>query len=55
VARAYGVLGPLGFPHRWTYYIGPDGTVLYVDKNVRTSTAGADMASRLESLGVEKR
>jgi peroxiredoxin Q/BCP len=49
------VLGPVGFARRWTFYIGPDGKVLYVDKEVRTATAGADVAARLEQLGVKRR
>jgi peroxiredoxin Q/BCP len=56
VAKAYGVVTPeREFPHRWTYYIGPDGKILYVDKEVKTETAGADIASRLEALGVKKK
>jgi len=54
VAKAYGVVTPeREFPHRWTYYIDPDGKILYVDKEVKTKTAGADIASRLEALGVK--
>ena len=40
-------------PHRWTYYIGPDGKILYIDKDVKTMSAGADIAARLQSLGVK--
>jgi peroxiredoxin Q/BCP len=55
VARAYGVLGPFGVARRWTFYIGPDGRLLYVDKEVKTSSAGADIAARLGTLGVGKK
>lgn len=55
VARAYGVLGPFGVARRWTFYIGPDGRIQYVDKEVKTPTAGPDMAARLAALGVPKR
>ena len=55
IAKAYGVLGGIGFPNRWTFYIGPDGKILYVDKSVKTSTAGADVATKLAELGVGKR
>ena len=55
VANAYGVLGRMGVASRWTFYIGPDGTILHIDKAVKTSTAGQDVASRLEELGVAKR
>jgi peroxiredoxin Q/BCP len=52
VASAYGVLGMVGFASRWTFYIGPDGRILHIDKSVKTSTAGADVAKKLEELGV---
>ena len=55
VANAYGVMGRLGFASRWTFYVGADGKILHVDKAVRTSTAGADVAAKLAELGVEKR
>ena len=52
-ARAYGVLAPVGkFAKRHTVYIGVDGKILYIDRNVSPGTAGADMAARLEALGV---
>jgi hypothetical protein len=41
--------------YRWTFYIGPDGKILYVDKAISTATAGADIAKRLAELGVKKR
>lgn len=55
VATAYGVLGSRGVANRWTFYIAKDGRILYIDKAVRTSTAGQDVAARLEELGIEKR
>ena len=55
VATAYGVLGRGGLASRWTFYIGPDGKILYIDKAVKTTTAGADIAAKLSELGVEKR
>ena len=56
VAKAYGVVTPeREFPHRWTYYIDPDGKILYVDKEVKTKSAGADIAARLDALGVGKK
>lgn len=45
----------MGFASRWTFYIGPDGKILYIDKSVRTSTAGQDVAAKLAELGVAKR
>ena len=56
VARAYGVVGALlPWASRWTFYIGKDGKVLYVDKDVKTKTAGADIAERLRALGLTER
>ena len=54
-AHAYDVLTPVGFAHRWTFYIGPDGKLLDVDKSVSPSTAGRDVAAKLEALKVPKR
>jgi peroxiredoxin Q/BCP len=54
-AAAYGVLGPVGLPRRWTFYIGPDGRILEIDKAVRTASAGTDVAARLRALGVAAR
>jgi peroxiredoxin Q/BCP len=42
-------------PFRWTYYIGPDGKILYIDKEVKPPTAGADVAARLKALNVPAR
>jgi thioredoxin-dependent peroxiredoxin len=52
VARAYGVLRANGFPARCTFYIGKDGRILDVDSHVRPSSHGADVAGKLEALGV---
>ncbi len=55
MAEAYGVLIPLaGVAKRWTFYIGPDGKVRYVDKSVNVDSAGADIATRLAALGVAR-
>ena len=43
------------FASRWTFYIGVDGRILYIDKQVNTSTHGKDVAARLSELGVPKR
>jgi peroxiredoxin Q/BCP len=39
---------------RHTFYIGTDGKILYVDRQVNPSTAGKDVASRLAELGTKK-
>lgn len=41
-------------PQRWTHYIGPDGKILFIDKAVKTGSAGADVAAKLAELGVPK-
>ena len=54
-ADAYGVLGMLGMANRWTFYIGKDGTIQVIDKNVRPATSAEDMAAKLHALGVPTR
>jgi len=55
-AESYGVRIPiLGLAKRWTFYIGKDGKVLYVDKDVKPDSAGEDVAARLAQLGVPKK
>ncbi len=52
-ARAYGVVtAERELPFRWTFYIGADGKILYIDKEVKTMSAGADIAARLKALGI---
>ena len=56
VASAYGVVTPeRQFAQRWTFYIGPDGKILHIDKKISTATAGQDLVSRLGELGIAKR
>ena len=55
VARAYGVLGPLGLPGRWTVYIGTDGRILTIDRDVRPRSHGDDIRVALERFGVPRR
>jgi thioredoxin-dependent peroxiredoxin len=54
-ARAYGVLGASGFAQRWTFFIGVDGRILAIDRNVSASTHGSDIVDRLTALGVQQR
>ena len=56
VASAYGVVTPeRQFAQRWTFYIGLDGKILFIEKKVSVETAGADLAARLGELGVAKK
>jgi len=53
VAKAYGVVtAERKVPFRWTFYIGKDGKILAIDKEVKTGSHGADVAGRLKELGV---
>ncbi len=53
VAEAYGVATPS--IARWTFYIGSDGKVQYIDKQVQATTHGRAIAAKLAELGVPKR
>jgi thioredoxin-dependent peroxiredoxin len=59
VAAAYGVVPNTtsGVAKRWTFYIGGDGKILFIDKNVNpnVSTAGTDLAAKLTELGAKKK
>jgi peroxiredoxin Q/BCP len=54
-ARAYGVLGPSGFPSRWTFYVGIDGRILRIDKGVRSGVHGLDIEKTLNELQTARR
>ncbi len=56
VSDAYGVTNAeRKFPMRWTFYIGEDGKILAIDKQVQTGSHGADIATRLRELGVPEK
>lgn len=56
-AAAFGVLSPQGYSSRWTFYIGKDGRIAFIDRDVssRLATSAQDMASKLAELGVASR
>ena len=62
-ANAYGVLPPPNpdrptqaqFARRWTFYIGPDGKILDIDKNPGTQNAAENLLAKLQSLGVKQK
>ena len=54
-AKAYGVLHERGFALRHTFYIGTDGTILAIDRDVKPATAAEDMAAKLADLDVPRR
>ena len=63
VANAYGVIAqpsaaqpnPPQFARRWTFYIGPDGRILYIDKTPGTQNAGQNLVAKLKELGVKEK
>lgn len=56
VAKKYGVVTPeRGVAFRWTFYIGKDGKILLIDKEVNTGTHGQDVAEKLAALGIPMR
>lgn len=53
MARAYGVIaGDKAYASRWTFYIGKDGRILYIDKEVNPAAHGKDVIDRLKALGI---
>ena len=55
IANKYGVLGRFGVANRWTFYIAPDGKILYIDKEVKPASSGPDMVAKMAELKVPKR
>ena len=54
-ARAYGVISGDGmYAARHTFYIGKDGKLLHIDRQVSPGTAGPDVVARLMELGVAR-
>ena len=54
-AKAYGVVhGLRRWPERWTFYIGMDGKILYVDRQVKPHSAAEDVARRLKELNISQ-
>jgi thioredoxin-dependent peroxiredoxin len=55
-AREYGVTDAVKkWASRWTYFIGQDGKILYIDKNVDAARHADDVVKKLEELGVAKK
>ena len=56
IAEAYGVLaGGRRTAARWTFYIGADGRILYIDRAVIADGHGEDVPARLETLGIPRK
>jgi thioredoxin-dependent peroxiredoxin len=60
-AKNYGVLGDFSkfglgeVANRWTFYIGPDGKIVDIDKKVNPANSGADIAAHLKALNVPQK
>jgi thioredoxin-dependent peroxiredoxin len=62
-ATKYGVLSPPNpdrpdqpqLARRWTFYIGPDGKILDIDKTPGTQKAAENMLAKLQSLGIKQK
>ncbi len=62
-ATAYGVLTQPNpdrpnqpqVANRWTFYIGPDGKILDIDKKPGTQNAAENMLAKLQSLGIKQK
>jgi peroxiredoxin Q/BCP len=55
VAEAYGVRKPIiGVASRWTFYIGKDGRIVDIDRDVKAGTHGDAVVKALEKQGVER-
>ena len=50
IARDYDVLGTSGLPSRRTFYIGLDGRILSIDRNVRVGSSGPDIEKTVTQL-----
>ena len=55
IANAYGVLSERGIANRWTFYVGADGKITAIDRQVKPATSADDMAAKLGELGVQVR
>lgn len=52
VAKAYEVMSVLGFAKRHTFYIGKEGNILAIDRDVNPETSAQDMAAMLGKLQI---
>ena len=56
MATAYGVVDEdQPFASRWTFFIGLDGRILHIDKQVNAAVHGRMIAAKLAELGVPRR
>ena len=55
-AQAYGIYKQdARMAMRWTFYIGNDGRIRFIDQEVKPGSHGEDVVERLKQLGVAAR
>ena len=53
VARAYGAFDEeRGVASRWTFFIGSNGRILFVDRDISPTSHGGDILARVQELGM---
>ena len=53
VARAYGAFDEeRGTASRWTFFIGSNGRILFVDREISPTSHGGDILARVQDLGM---
>jgi peroxiredoxin Q/BCP len=56
VAKAYGVVkDDTSYATRCTFYIGMDGKILFIDRQVNPGSHGQAVADKLAELGIPRR
>ena len=51
MSQEYGVLSPIGFAKRWTFYIDNNGIIKKIDKQIDVRLAGQELVSNMDELG----
>ena len=53
VARAYGAFDEeRGTASRWTFFIGGNGRILLIDREISPTSHGGDILARVQELGM---
>ena len=56
VAKSYGVVhDKRTVPERWTFYVGKDGTIKHIEKQVNAGKHAGQIVNTLKKLGVAQR
>jgi peroxiredoxin Q/BCP len=54
-AKAYDVLSFVGYAKRVTFYIGKDGKIAKIDRDINPENAAKDMVNNLKEIGLKPR